>query len=96
VLFSVPQYLQYFFSTETGTGGAGGGVGADGGTAAGNWVVGVLIEKNPTATSIQAMSTPLLHIQKHNQAVRRNGFCPDCRRFKSKFKSEIGEKNVSA
>lgn len=33
--------------------------------------------------------TPLLHIQKHNQAISRSSFCPACRRVKGKYEREI-------
>lgn len=39
--------------------------------------------------------TPLLHIQKHNQAVRRSGFCPACRRTRSIHESRITEKKLN-
>lgn len=39
--------------------------------------------------------TPLLHIQKHSQAIERTSFCPACRRIKSIYESEILQKNVS-
>jgi len=29
--------------------------------------------------------TPLIHIQKHNRAVERSGFCPICRRNKAVY-----------
>lgn len=38
--------------------------------------------------------TPLLHVQKHNKAVERSGFCPTCRRVSSRFESEIAQKGV--
>ncbi|MCK4439689.1 hypothetical protein KAU85_01770 [Candidatus Bathyarchaeota archaeon] len=36
------------------------------------------LEKIATHFS-RSSRTPLLHIQKHNRAVRRSGFCPACR-----------------
>lgn len=36
--------------------------------------------------------TPLLHIKKHNKAVKRSGFCPVCRRVKSISENNITEK----
>jgi len=38
--------------------------------------------------------TPLLHLQKHNRAVERSGFCQACRRVKSGFESIMAEKNI--
>jgi len=32
--------------------------------------------------------TPLTQIQKHNKAVERSGFCPACRRLKSKYEGQ--------
>lgn len=32
--------------------------------------------------------TPLVQIQKHNKAVERSGFCPVCRRVRSKYENE--------
>jgi len=36
--------------------------------------------------------TPLLHIQKHNRAVERSGFCPTCRRARSKHERNFGQR----
>jgi hypothetical protein len=36
--------------------------------------------------------TPLLHIQKHDKAVERSGFCSVCRRVRSIYEGEIAEK----
>jgi len=36
--------------------------------------------------------TPLLHIQRHNRAVERSGFCSVCKRIGSKYLSDIVEK----
>ena len=33
--------------------------------------------------------TPLLHVQKHNRAIERSGFCPICRRVRSMHDSRI-------
>jgi len=38
--------------------------------------------------------TPLVQIQKHNRTVERSGFCPSCRRVKSKLESKIAERNL--
>jgi len=37
--------------------------------------------------------TPLTQIQKHNRAVERSGFCPICRRAKSKNENQIASKD---
>lgn len=36
--------------------------------------------------------TPLLHIQKHNKAVERSGFCLVCRKVKSEFETKTVQK----
>jgi hypothetical protein len=36
--------------------------------------------------------TPLLHIQRHNRAVQRSGFCPICKRVKSRFEAILVDK----
>ena len=36
--------------------------------------------------------TPLLHIQRHNRAVERSGFCPICRKVKSRFAAVLVNK----
>jgi hypothetical protein len=36
--------------------------------------------------------TPLLHIQRHNRNVERNGFCPSCRRFRCEYESRVARK----
>jgi len=36
--------------------------------------------------------TPLTQIQRHNKAVERSGFCPICRRIRSKCESHIALK----
>ena len=38
--------------------------------------------------------TPLLHVQRHNKAVERSGFCPVCKRIGSKYLSYIDEKKM--
>jgi len=38
--------------------------------------------------------TPLVQIKKHNKAVERSGFCPGCRRAKSKYESDFAQKTV--
>jgi hypothetical protein len=40
----------------------------------------------------KAKSNPFKHFQKHNRAVERRGFCPACRRLKSKYESKIASK----
>lgn len=40
--------------------------------------------------------TLLLHIEKHNRAVERGGFCPVCRRVGSIYEGEIAEKKVNS
>lgn len=47
------------------------------------------------AHSSRSSRTPLLHIQKHNKAVRKSGFCPVCRRIKSKMESTIAQRKLS-
>ena len=37
----------------------------------------------------RSSATPVSHIRKHNRAVERSGFCPACRRVKSKYENEI-------
>lgn len=39
--------------------------------------------------------TPLLHVQKHNRAVKRSGSCPACGRVKSELEREIAQKKLS-
>lgn len=36
--------------------------------------------------------TPHKHIKQHNKAVKRNGFCPACRRVKSLFEKKIAKR----
>jgi len=36
--------------------------------------------------------TPLVQIQRHDRMVKRSGFCPSCRRVKSKFESATARK----
>jgi len=36
--------------------------------------------------------TPLLHLQKHNQAILKSGFCPNYRRVKSNLESVLTQK----
>ena len=36
--------------------------------------------------------TSLTQIQKHNKAVERNGFCPACRRVRSKYEGQTASK----
>jgi hypothetical protein len=36
--------------------------------------------------------TPLVQIRKHNKAVERSGFCPVCRRVRSKCESQLAFK----
>lgn len=36
--------------------------------------------------------TSLMQINKHDQAVRRSGFCPACRRARGGFESQIAER----
>lgn len=37
--------------------------------------------------------TSLLHIQRHNRAIERNGFCSICRRIKSDYENTIIQKS---
>ena len=37
--------------------------------------------------------TPLVHIQKHNQAILKSGFCPNCKRVKSKLEALLDDKS---
>jgi len=37
----------------------------------------------------RSTKTPHSHIKRHNKAVERSGFCPTCRRVKSKYESEF-------
>jgi len=36
--------------------------------------------------------TPLVHVQKHNRAVERSGFCQACRRVRGRYESQIALK----
>jgi hypothetical protein len=37
--------------------------------------------------------TPLVQIQRHDKAIERSGFCPACRRLKSKYESHTASKD---
>lgn len=37
--------------------------------------------------------TPLVQIQRHNEVVKRSGFCPGCRRVQSKHENQIARKD---
>lgn len=37
--------------------------------------------------------TPLLHIQKRNQAILKSGFCPSCKKVKNKLESILADKS---
>ncbi len=39
--------------------------------------------------------TPHEHIKQHNKDFERSGFCPACRRVRSKLESQIAQKKVS-
>jgi hypothetical protein len=51
---------------------------------------------NKIAGILQRLSrTPLVQIQRHNRAVERNGFCPACRRIRSKHENQNTLKKYS-
>lgn len=51
---------------------------------------------NKIAEILQRSSrTPLVQIQRHNQAVKRSGFCPVCRRIKCKYESQFAQRLVT-
>ena len=37
--------------------------------------------------------TPLLHIQKHNKAIMKSGFCPSCKKLESKLEARFVDKS---
>ena len=39
--------------------------------------------------------TPLVQIQRHNKAAERSGFCPACKRVRSKHEKEFAQKSVA-
>jgi len=39
--------------------------------------------------------TPLMQINKHNATVERSGFCPTCRRVRSKYESQLAQRPMT-
>lgn len=62
-------------------------------------IIRLYVEENRGINKIAEMlgrssRTPLVQIQGHNKAVERSGFCPMCRRIRSKYESEVAQKSV--
>jgi len=43
----------------------------------------------------RSSGTPVLHLRSHNEAIKRSGFCPACRRAGSKYDATIAERGAN-